>query len=55
MEMLQLARGLDFKKIYRPRIYVIADNDHLSREKVFEFENSNLENLVVEENQVIHM
>lgn len=39
MEMLQLAEGLDFQKIYRPRIYVIANNDHLSLEKVHEFEN----------------
>ncbi|RIA85823.1 Glycosyltransferase Family 1 protein [Glomus cerebriforme] len=39
MEMLQLVEGLDFQKIYRPRIYVIANNDHLSLKKVEEFEN----------------
>ncbi|GBB96045.1 hypothetical protein RclHR1_02670014 [Rhizophagus clarus] len=39
MEMLQLVEGLDFETIYQPRIYVVANNDRLSLEKVREFEN----------------
>ncbi|CAG8513639.1 991_t:CDS:2 [Funneliformis mosseae] len=39
MEMFQLIEGLDLKTVYRPRIYVVTDNDYLSLQKVVEFEN----------------
>ena len=38
MEILQLMKGLDFQAIYRPRIYVVANDDYLSLQKVDEFE-----------------
>ncbi|CAG8472240.1 6021_t:CDS:2 [Acaulospora colombiana] len=39
MEMIQLLEGVDFNSLYKPRIYVAADNDKLSCEKIKNFEN----------------
>ncbi|CAG8768772.1 16129_t:CDS:2, partial [Acaulospora morrowiae] len=38
MEMIQLLEGVDFNSLYKPRIYIAAENDKLSYEKVQKFE-----------------
>ncbi|RIB19383.1 Glycosyltransferase Family 1 protein [Gigaspora rosea] len=38
MEMIQLLREVDFNSLYRPRIYVVAQGDHLSSDKIKTFE-----------------
>ncbi|CAG8577827.1 17731_t:CDS:2 [Cetraspora pellucida] len=38
MEMIQLLREVDFNSLYQPRIYIVAQGDHLSSDKIRAFE-----------------